>query len=324
MTDPRFLLRATRPMFLPASVMPVLAGAAFAHWQTGAWNAPNLLLCAIGIALLHAASNAINDYCDHASGNDAINEQFITPFTGGSRVVQQGLLSPCQMRNLAVALFAAGGTVGLWLAWRTGWPVLAFGAAGIAGGVAYSNARLRLAARGLGELLVGLLFGVLPVVGSYYVQTSRLSWAPVCLSLPLAVLIVAVLFVNQFPDFAADRAVGKRNWVVRLGRRRAARLHVGIALLWGLAICAMLGSRLGSPALALCALPGLGFFFTVPWTLRNCNNPRRLRPANAVTIAMSSLTGLLMTAVLLAPPHRPAKQSDNCGNAMPRAATEQR
>ena len=292
------LFRELRAEFLPASLVPVCVGAALAFNRTGRWHGALFLWTLAGVALLHLGANVLNDYSDHLSGNDAGNRDFVRPFTGGSRLIQQGLLRPADVLILAVVLLAAGAAAGLFIAHRTGPAALVLGFIALAGGVAYSAAPFRLSARGWGEIAIGLLFGVLPVVGSAYVQTGRVSVEAAMVSLPIAVLILAVVFVNQFQDSAADAAAGKRHWVVRLGRRRAARVYAGLMALWvvilGVEICTGILPRAAAWVLPI-GLAGVPAARTV---LAHYDSPRDLTPANALTAVIHLAAGVGIAVAL--------------------------
>jgi 1,4-dihydroxy-2-naphthoate octaprenyltransferase len=122
---------------------------------------------------------------------------------------------------LGAALLACGSLIGLYLALVTSPLLFIIGGAGLLTGLLYSAPPVFLAGRGLGELTVGLDFGLLVVLGAFVVQTGALGPAPAIASLPLSFLIAAILYMNEFPDLEADRATGKKTLVVRLGRRRA-------------------------------------------------------------------------------------------------------
>ncbi len=293
------LLQELRPLFLPASAVPVILGCALAFHDTGTLDWTLCLLTLAGVLCIHAGANTANDYFDHASGNDAANRDYVRPFTGGSRMIQNGLLAPREVLGLSVSCFAAGAGIGavLWLQTGIGVPIL--GLTGLAGGFFYSAPPVRLADRGLGEPVVALLFGVWPTLGAYYVQTGRLSGDALLLSLAPAVLILMVLLINEFPDAAADAAVGKRTWVVRLGQRRAARLYLVLLGLWPLPIIYSLCSGHLPAALALALAPGLAAFWLAPRVWLHYDRPRTLAPANALTITLYLGVALLMALALV-------------------------
>jgi 1,4-dihydroxy-2-naphthoate octaprenyltransferase len=288
-----------RAEFLPASALAVFVGAALAFQQTGNWDGWLFLECVLGVCALHAAANVLNDYFDHRSGNDALNTDFIRPFTGGSRLIQQGVLQPDEVLEMGVVLLAVGIGLGVHLAIRVGPGVLAFMAGGVVAGIGYSIPRFGLAARGAGEATVALAFGVLPVMGAYYVQTGTVTSQAWFLSLPVAALIAAVLFVNQFPDYRADRAVGKRHWVVRLGPKRAARGYVVLMVLWMALLLA--GAATGAvPAfLAWAVLPGLLAIPAARRVLRHFEHPAAMAPANVLTIVMHSAVSVMLGTLLV-------------------------
>jgi len=285
---------ALRIPFLAATVVPILLGAAVAWAHRGTLGWGWLLLTLLAGLFLHAGTNVVNDYFDHRSGNDPVNREFVRPFSGGSRVIQMGLLSPLEVLIGGLLLFLLGAILGLFLAVERGWFILILGVFGILSGLFYVSRPFNWAGRGIGELMVGLNFGPLMALGSYYVQTQSFSWAPVVAAVPVALLIAAVLYINEFPDYEADKAVGKNTLVVRLGRRRAA---LGFAFLMALVYTALAAGVLSRslPWLALLAL------LTIPlavrstlYALRYHSQPVDLVPANVFTVLNHIATGMLL------------------------------
>ena len=292
------LVRELRAEFLPASLLAVFVGTALAFYRTGRWDWTLFAACLAGVGAIHSGANVLNDYFDHLGGTDAINTAYVRPFTGGSRLIQQGRLSPRAVRALGLALLAAGGFIGLLLVAVRGIGVLLFLAPAIAIGLAYSVPRVGLAARGLGEAAVALAFGVLAVTGSYFVQTGRFSAEACFVSLPLAMLVAAVLFINQFQDYYADRATGKRNGVVRLGLRRASHVYAGM-LAAGVLLPAVEAAIGVVPApLAWASLATLLAYPTACHALLYYARPRRLVIANALTVATHALSAILAGGAL--------------------------
>ena len=286
---------AVRMPFLTASITPVLLGGAIAWATQHEFSWALLFLTILAGALMHFGVNVINDYFDHTSSNDDINVEFVRPFSGGSRVIQMGLLTPLEMLVGAVVLFGLSSAIGLYLAAVSGPMVLAFGAVGLMSGVFYVGKPFNWGSHGIGELLVGLNFGTLMTLGAYYVQTQRVDWTPAVAAIPLAALIAAVLYVNEFPDYAADKAVGKRTWVVRLGRPRAANVYACLmAIPYVSVVLAVVAGTLPMTAL----LPLLTFPLAVRAVLvayRYHSQPLELAPANALTIVTHLSVGLLLT-----------------------------
>lgn len=294
------LLQELRAPFFTGSVMPVLAGTCAAWEQSGAFDAGLFAAALAGTVLLHAAANVFNDYFDHLSGNDAANRDFVRPFTGGSRLIQAGLLTPREVFGLAVICAGLGGLCGVFLWVRLGWPIALLGAAGLLGGIFYSAPPLRLAGRGWGEAVIGLNFGVLPTLGAYFVQTERVTLSAVLVSLPLTFLIVAVILINEFQDRAADAAVGKRTWVVRLGTRRSVGLYALLVTGWSLPLTAGVWMH----RVPVAALVLLGLLVPAVFAVRRASGchdrPRELAAVNGLTIGLHAAAGLLLCGVLLA------------------------
>jgi len=284
----------SRAPFFTASALPVGLGAAAAWYRAGQFHGGLFALTVIGAVLIHAGANIANDYYDHLSGADELNVNFFTPLYGGSRMIQQGLMTPRATLVAALTCLGLGAVIGVVLTLLRGWPVLALGIAGAAMGFFYTAPPLKLGYRGLGEPAVALSFGVLMVAGAEYVQTQHISAVGLAASAPVALLIMAVLYVNQIPDEPADAQAGKRNWVVRLGPRRARwgvplvfaatygsiLLAVGYALAPGWCLIALLTMPLAAGAVAV--------------DLQYYDKPKRLPAASALTIATHALTALLL------------------------------
>ena len=285
--------RATRLPFLTATLVPVaLGGAVAAHDGRFAWNWWLVaLLCAV---CAHLGINVANDLAD-ATGSDAVNVT-PTPFSGGSRVLQYGLVSRGRLLMLCLGLFAACGTLGLWLADARTWELLLLGAAGVVLGVGYSAPPLKLVHRGLGEPVVAIGFGPLMTVGTYLAVTREWSWPAFYTSLPVGILIALVLYVNQIPDRPADATAGKRTLIVRWSRERVIAAYVA-AVAAAFALVA-LGPLLGrAPAWTLIALPAVALAWPVVRDMRaSYDAPYGLIKAMAANIGLHFATGLLLTA----------------------------
>lgn len=289
--------RALRLPFLTGSLWPVAVGVALAYWQQGVWRTGFLGLTALGVAALHLGANLLNDYYD-AFGSDPINLYF-TPFSGGSRVIQKGEMSAETVRALAYLLLGLGVFCGLVLIYLGRPGVALIGLVGLAAGYFYSATPVQLMSTGLGELTIFTAFGPPLTWGAYYVQTG--SYNPVALAagLPLGFLITAILWVNEFPDLAADRAAAKRHLVARLGLKRSRRVYAGLMLapfvsLFILIEVCRLPELIVAALLALpLALKAVRLAWRIPPTA-----PEFL-PAQALTIQTHFLTGLTLTLALL-------------------------
>ncbi|MEE8440280.1 MAG: 1,4-dihydroxy-2-naphthoate octaprenyltransferase [Spirochaetia bacterium] len=286
---------ALRAPFLTASLVPVLLGTAVAWTTAGPLSWGIFLLTLFAALLLHAGANLMNDYFDHKSGNDEANREFVRPFSGGSRVIQMGLLTPLEVLSGSLLFLAISTAIGIYLAVTKGPLIFGLGAVGLVSAVFYTAGPFNWSKRGVGEIVIGVNFGILMSVGAYYVQTQRFDWLPVIASIPLSLLIAAVLFINEFPDYNADKQVGKRTLVVRLGRNRAVVLYATIMA----AVYVSIGAGVAWALLPPIALLGL---VTLPLALRavlhavkNHSSSFDLIPANALTVTIHLTTGLLLT-----------------------------
>jgi 1,4-dihydroxy-2-naphthoate octaprenyltransferase len=221
-------IRATRLPFLTGSLMPVALVAALALWR-GAWGGFfYFFLTVLGVAGLHTGGNLINDYYD-SFGSDPIN-RFATPFSGGSRVIQEGELSAETVRNLAYACLGLGVVCGLVLMYYGRPWVALLGLFGLAAAYLYSASPVQLMSRGLGEFTIFLAFGPILTLGAYYALTGRVTPEGFYVGLPLAFLITAILWINEFPDLEADTTADKDHLVARLGLRRSRQVYAGLML----------------------------------------------------------------------------------------------
>ncbi len=290
-----------RAPFFTATLIPIALGGVAVWVYTGTLHVGRFLLTLLGGLLLHAGANLINDYFDHLSGTDRLNREAIAPFTGGGPALQLGLITPRRARNEALVYFAAGGLVGLYLAWasfhdqgvlgpQSPW-VLVIGALGVLTGIFYTA---RLAPWGLGEVALFLDFGPLMVLGTWVVQTGSPAWTPIWASLPVGFLISNVLWINQFPDTVADAQVGKRHWVVRLGWKRALPIYGGLFLAVYLSLAATWLAGL-APVWTLLALLPAPLAWRA-WRIARANYDQmpELAPANALTVQVHLLTGIFL------------------------------
>jgi 1,4-dihydroxy-2-naphthoate octaprenyltransferase len=291
----RIWLAEMRAPFLTAAIVPVILGTCVA-WASSGIFLPNVfLLTLIAGVFIHVGSNIANDYYDHRSGTDDINVEFVRPFTGGSRMIQRGWMSPREVFVEAIFFFALGGGIGVYLAYTRGIEVLMLGVIGVGSGFFYTAPPFRFVSRGYGEVFIGLNFGVLMTLGAYFVQTQVLAWAAVFPSIPIAILITAVLYINEFPDSDADKAAGKLTIVVRLGRRRAANgyLILMISVYLSILIPILLNLVSWYTILGIATLPLA--YLASRYALTHYNESLPLTPAYASTVMNHLFTGLFLS-----------------------------
>ena len=285
-------ISATRPAFLTASMLPVLVSAALSYGQSGGnMSLAMMSLAVINIILIHSGANVLNDYFDACNGSDPANTERIFPFTGGSRFIQNEVLSLRETRIFGMILMLAGGLLGIYMVWLTGLPLLYMGLAGAALAFFYS-APPCFACKGLGDLVIATCFGVLPVIGANYILLGRITPEAWWLGGIIGCFVSAILWINSIPDIRADRIAGKMTIPARLGPRKA---------LWGLPLLFALGYVL----LAVAPLPPcrlLALFSLIPalaasWAIIN----NRLIPAIPQTLITHAALCVLLALGLLLP-----------------------
>ena len=267
--------------FLYAGLLPYLLGAAWAYAIDHRFDGAIFWAGLGGIVLAVIGVETFNEYFDSRMGTDRVFNPADLPPMG------DGVLW------LGVAAFACAFAVGVYLTLRGGWPILAFALVGGAAAIFYEAPPIRWAYRGLGELMIALSYGPWMVLGSLYLHTRTLTAAALYASLVPGFLIMALAVVNAIPDYHQDRLVGKRNLVVRLGRRRAVHLYVGLAAA-GLVVAGIgVAAGVFPPAClaALLAVPLL--VASGRCAMRTYESPRAFVPA------VRSIVSCYMVAVLL-------------------------
>jgi 1,4-dihydroxy-2-naphthoate octaprenyltransferase len=245
---------------------------------------------------LHAGANLANDYFDHTSRNDWVNKN-PTPFSGGSRVIQNGVLSPKAVLLAALFCLSAGSAIGLLIVLLTqSLFILILGLLGLLGGFFYTASPIRLGYRSIGEPIIALLFGLLPVYGSYYLQTTTVDAVPLLPALIVWILVFLIIFINEFPDLPADAAVNKRTLIVCFGIPTSIWIYrIALFASYLLAVAAILFYR-------SMLLPGLLYLLTLPIAVfaaksaneKDLTTPGKFR-ANQVTVLLHALGSLALT-----------------------------
>jgi len=204
---------AARPRTLPAAIAPVLVGTALAGFAH-VFHPLRFVAALLGALFIQVGTNLSNDYSDARRGADAEDR------LGPVRVTAGGLVPPRQVLIATYVSFGLAVLFGIYLIAVAGWELLLVGAASILAGVAYTGGPKPYGYEGLGELFVFLFFGIVAVVGSFFVQVEALHWEAFALAVPVGLLAAAILVVNNVRDIDSDRRAGKRTLAVKLGRDR--------------------------------------------------------------------------------------------------------
>jgi 1,4-dihydroxy-2-naphthoate octaprenyltransferase len=291
------LFLASRPKFLTASAAPVLVGSALGYAAAGTFSPVLFILALLAIMALHAGANMANDYFDHLSGNDWANQN-PTPFSGGSRFIQQGILSPKSVLLTSLLALIGASVLGLFIVLLTeSLFILALGVIGLLGGFFYTAPPVRLGYRAVGEVVIAFLFGLLPVYGSYYLQTHMLDGLPLLPACIVGILVFLVILVNEFADVKADAAVNKKTLIVCCGITSGIWIYrIVLGTSYIVAVAAMFTHKLTFFA-------GLFYLLTLPLAVlaaksanaKDLTTPGRYR-ASQLTILLHALGCLALTA----------------------------
>ena len=284
-------LGVARAPFLILPLTLVASGAAAAAYDGGAsWTAS--ILAAIGLVALHAAVNAFNEASDFRTGIDFHTER--TPFSGGSGTLPSGALPPSGALIVAWGGTIVGVAIGVWFLTQVGWLLVPIGLVGLFVILAYTDVLARAA---IGEVAAGLGLGLLPVIGAALVQEGRIGPAAWAASVPAFCMTFNLLLLNEFPDERADRAGGRLNLVLLLGRRAAARVYIAAAVGTPAVIAAAVAAGWLPPLALIGALP---FWFAVPavrWAASQPDQPVPI-PAMAGNVIWNLATNSLVAVGL--------------------------
>lgn len=287
-------INGIRPRFIfGATVTSTVLGLALA-FSAGFFDPLYAILTLMGCSIANAGVNVLNDYFDYKSGIDLKTPP--TPFSGGSRVLPEGLVDAQSWYKFGLTLLMVAFAIGIFLALSRGWLVLPLILVAALSMYFYSQ---KISHWGLGEASVCLNFMLL-VTGTYYVQVQRIDFAPVYVGLIQGIFIANILYINQFPDYYADRAGGRLHIPARLGKEKAVKGHTILFILAYL--LTILGILLGImpwiSSIALISLPTATRATTI--SLRKFDKVAELIPAMALTILTAiSYSFLLSTAYVV-------------------------
>jgi 1,4-dihydroxy-2-naphthoate octaprenyltransferase len=289
---------AARPQTLPAAAAPVIVGVGLAL-HDGVFAPVPAIAAFVGAALIQIGTNFANDYYDAIQGADTDDRE------GFTRVTQAGLIEPGRVKRAMYLTFAAAIAVGSYLVYVGGVPILVIGLLSVASGIAYTGGPYPLGYHGLGDLFVFVFFGVIAVMGTYYVQAAAVLVAPLpttlpqgtvtltafVASLPVAAISTNILVVNNIRDKAEDETTGKRTLAVRFGYAFSRGEYIGLL---GLAYLVPIWLWLATPFSVPVLLPLL----TLPIATRVAETVRTETSGEALNPALET-TGKLLAGYSL-------------------------
>jgi len=238
--------KLSRVPFLSVGILPLILGFVLA-WRCGYKGAPGLyLLSLLAVIFIMWMTYYLGEWNDLEG--DRINQSF-NEFSGGSRVLIEGAFPTWVALFLGYVCLVIAVVVGfyIFLHYRTGPWTLFLGGIGILSGFYYSSKPFRWAYRGIGEILIGVCYGWLPIATGFYLFAGFFDPRALLLSIPVGLSIFDVILINEFPDEDADRAIGKKNLVVRYGKEKMADLYIGLSVLIGLSLIKVMSLIPGTP-----------------------------------------------------------------------------
>ncbi|WP_379145729.1 prenyltransferase [Paenibacillus sp. sgz500992] len=218
-----FFKKATRFGTIPVMLIPVVLGTVGAYVWGGEFHPFLFVITIIGAISAHLFSNMVNDLWDFRNGTDMEAKNTPGMISTNSGFLSGGLLSETVFAVLTWSLLAVAVFCGAVLSIYSGWEILWFVAVGALIAYFYVAPPLRFGYRGKGysEFAIFVAFGIMPVLGSYFVQTGEFSLKPVLLSVPVGLLTTLLLFNHHFLHWKADEQAGKRTLVVVWGERKS-------------------------------------------------------------------------------------------------------
>ena len=288
--------KALRYHFVPPSIFPATLGALVAWAVDHTFYPFYFLLVLVGVIANHIALNMADDYFDFKHAVDHLTSEEKNPYSGGSGTLSGGLIRPSAMFKAFVLCFASTITIGLYLTILRGVPVLLFGLLGVFCSVFYTAPPISFSHHGLGELGQLVCFGTVIGMGSYFVQTQKLTLEAFLATLPLGIMLFSMIIINEIPDYKEDRLAGKLTLVARYGKWQGAKLYTASwACTYLVIMCGIVFGVL--PLTVLLSLASLPLALRSIQTLRvNYENPLKLTPANLDMIRAHSLMALGLIA----------------------------
>ncbi|OMF36996.1 prenyltransferase [Paenibacillus sp. FSL H8-0548] len=292
--------KASRMRVLPVMLIPIALGSLGAYVWNDIFNLYLFIVTLIGAAAAHLFSNMINDLWDYYNGTDAAAQSTQGAIATNSGYLTKGTWSIRMFAAVTWGLLAIAAVCGIILSIYSGWLALVFGLLGALIAYFYVAPPIKFGYRGKGysEIAILISFGVLPVVGAYFVQTSLLDYRPLLLSLPIGLMTTLILFNHHFLHWQADKQAGKKTLVVVWGEQRAllfSKILLVLACI-SLIICVLAQAL---PIYALLALPTVIPLYLVYGRLSSHNESIAYAPLMAASLKATIRSGVIMIAALI-------------------------
>ena len=222
----------SRPPFHIVGILPFILGTFLAYKLTSVFNPEVFILGVAGVIMIMLSTYHAGEYFDY-KGDIISSQRHQSKFAGGSRIFTSGKLPTAIALWTSIITLMAAAAIGIILqfVFNTGSYTLVLGAMGAFPGFFYSTPPVRLVKRGIGEIFIGFCYGWLPVASAYYIQTGTIAPIIHLLSIPIGLSIINVIFLNEFPDYEADKATDKKNLLCRIGKQKGIILYIILSLL---------------------------------------------------------------------------------------------
>lgn len=276
-------MRAVRVPTLTASVMPVALGGILAYLEHS-FHPSRIILATIAMTFFQITSNLINDVDDFNNKVDTKDS------LGSSRVIVDALMTQKQVMTAAKVFFFTAAAIGLYLTFIGGLVILVLGSLGAAGAYFYTRKPFQFKYKGYGIPLVFLMFGPLPVLGSYYLSVGTFSIKPLILSIPIGLLTTAILHANDLRDIEHDARAGIKSFAIALGTQKARLFYL-------IMVAASFFAVLLSVFFGLLSIWGMLVMLVMPLAVMLINNSgiaQRLKTLDHKTAALQMVFGILL------------------------------
>lgn len=282
----------TRPWSFPASAMPVLATFAYMTWVSSLYNC-NIdwisgILAVLGIVMFHASGNMLSDVNDYKKGIDAQHNSDVRPLVNGSFTTSEYI-------RLSSILFIVGAIIGVIIMYRSGLPLLIAGVAGAFFTVTYSVFKYHA----LGDLSVFASYALIPIMGTTYAFTHGYYTPALVLALPIGLITVAILHVNNTRDIETDNDAGIRTFAMLIGRNASITLYAFEVLFPFVLIVATIitGYLPWYSLITLLALPKAWSNTRTMWSARK-EGIKNIAPLDEATAQLQLIFSLLLAISL--------------------------
>ena len=282
-----------------ASLVPMIVATVLAYSKYGVFSFKWWILSIVSIMLIETGKHCFNDVVDYVSGVDlSIEPDKVTPYSGGKKVLTENLLSVKEAKVIGTITIAIAAAIGIYIAVVREplvWPI---GIIGVFFAISYSVPPFKFCYRGLGEIVIGITYGPLIFLGMYVVMAGTIDLIAVLASIPIGILVTNIIWINQYPDYEADKMHWKKNWVVRLGKQRGLVVYKILYVLIFLSfIVISVTTRNYYWLISLVTIPMAIKSYQI--AVKYYNDIQRLIKANELTLKMYVVMGITMMGTFI-------------------------